>query len=177
MIILLATDQEYDLAKKYLDGHKIIKTGVGASNVIKVCSDLLIQFALSHKFEPVINVGFCGSNKLPKGTVTEVYRTFRFIDHTVGFVDYRNGWRLSDKGYDCYTNNDFVTEDDNEDQVLYDMELNYIAAFPLRLIGSVKIVSDNLCVNEYAECIHASTKETWREVRRKVEDIARRYEE
>ncbi len=177
MIILVATDQEYDLAKKYLDRYKIIKTGVGASNVIKVCSDLLIQFALCHKFEPVINVGFCGSNSLPKGTVTEVYRTFRFIDHTVGFVDYRNGWPISKTGHDCFTSNDFVTEDDSEEPVLYDMELNYIAAFPIRLIGSVKIVSDNLCVDEYAESIHTSTEETWGEVRKKVDEIVSRYEE
>lgn len=36
MIILVATDQEFELAKKYLGEYKIVQTGVGASNVIKV---------------------------------------------------------------------------------------------------------------------------------------------
>ena len=175
MTILVATDQEYELAKKHLGNYKVVKTGVGASNVIKACSNLLINFVRDKHYDAIINVGFCGSNDLPKGTVTEVFRTFRFIDHTVGFKDFRNGWILSKEGYDCYTSNDFVTEDDNPDSVLYDMELNYIAAFPFRLLGAVKIVSDNLNVDEYAESIHTSTEDIWSEVRRKVDEIARRY--
>lgn len=174
MIILVATDQEYELARKYLREYKIIKTGVGASNVIKKCSELLISFVRKGYYEPVINIGFCGSNKLPKGTVARVHRSFRLIDHTVGFKDYQNGMPLGAKGYDCYTSNDFVTEDDNEDQVLYDMELNYIVAFPFNVLGAIKIVSDNLSVDEYTESIHTSTEEIWAEVRKQVDQIMQR---
>lgn len=171
IVILVATDQEYELAKEYLSEFNIIKTGVGASNVIRACSQILIRL---QRPIHVINVGFCGSNTLPKGTVAPVYRTFRLIDHTVGFVDYRNGYPLTlpPDGYDCYTSNDFVTEDNEEPGALYDMELNYIAAFPFESIASVKIVSDNLCVDEYTESIHTSTEETWSKVHQLVKEIA-----
>lgn len=171
MIILVATDQEYELAKKYLGEYEIVKTGVGASNIIKRCSELLISFVRKGHYETIINVGFCGSNTLPKGTVTKVSRSYRYIDHTVGFVDYRNGCPLGKNGYDCYTSNDFVTEDDMDKPVLYDMELNYIVAFPFNVLGSIKIVSDNLSVDEYSESIHTSTDETWAKVRSLVDGI------
>lgn len=174
MIILVATDQEFELAKKYLGEYKIVQTGVGASNVIKKCSELLISFVRKKHYEPIINIGFSGSNTLPKGTVTKVRRSYRFIDHTVGFKDYRNGCPLGNKGYDCYTSNDFVTEDERDEPVLYDMELNYIAAFPFNVLGSIKIVSDNLDVDEYAESIHTSTDQIWAQVRSLVDGIMQR---
>ena len=100
MIILVATDQEFELAKKYLGEYKIVQTGVGASNVIKKCSELLISFVRKKHYEPIINIGFSGSNTLPKGTVTKVRRSYRFIDHTVGFKDYRTQMNPMSR---CYT--------------------------------------------------------------------------
>lgn len=169
MIILVATDQEFELASKYLHDYTIVQTGVGASNVIRTCAEL--QYFLD-----VINVGFAGSNFLPIGTVSRVSTTHRLIDHTVGFVDYRNGFSLcpDTDGYPCYTSNDFVVENTSDDPVLYDMELNYIAAFPFNLLGSIKIVSDNLCADTYAKSIHTSTEETWRKVRELVDAMCKK---
>ena len=56
------------------------------------------------------------------------------------------------------------------------MELNYIVAFPIDLIGAVKIVSDNLDVLEYETNIDTSTPEIWGEVRKLVDDLASKRE-
>lgn len=173
MIILVATQDEYALAKKYLPKYRIIRTGVGASNVIKRCSVLLEEFRTNGE-ESVCNLGFCGSNTLPKGTVVEVGRTFRLKNRNVEFEDYHNGLILSDSEHHCYTSNDFVTESNEPDGALYDMELNYIAAFPLPLVGSVKIVSDNLDVCEYETAVETSPREVWKRVAELVETIAQR---
>lgn len=172
IIILTATKEEYELACKFLSEYFIIKTGVGASNVIKTLS------TLSQREEPTyfINVGFCGSNKLPVGTVTSVSKSYRLMDGTVEFEDYRNGYDLTHTvGYDCYTSNSFVTKSTMDKPVIYDMELNYIAAFPIDLIGSVKIVSDNLDVIEYENTIDTSSLEIWRQVKGCIEMIARQH--
>lgn len=54
------------------------------------------------------------------------------------------------------------------------MELNYIVAFPFNVLGAIKIVSDNLDVDEYAESIHTSTDEIWAQVRSLVDGIMQR---
>lgn len=172
IFILTATKEEYELAKKYLPNYHVFKTGVGASNVIKTLSAMTQLYSDCHHF---INVGFCGSNKLPIGTVTKVSKSFRLVDKTVEFEDFRNGYEFNDfEGHDCYTSNSFVTESTSEAPVLYDMELNYMAAFPIDLIGSVKIVSDNLDVVEYETTMDSTSSELWAEVRKKVEEIARK---
>lgn len=173
MIILVATHEEYALAKKHLPGYRILRTGVGASNVIRACSALLEELK-GDKSEPICNVGFCGSNTLPKGKVVEVGRTFRLKNRNVEFEDYNNGLILSDSEHHCYTSNNFVTESNEPEGALYDMELNYIAAFPLHLVGSVKIVSDNLDVCEYENCVETSPADIWKQVRCLVEEIERR---
>lgn len=164
MKILVATDEEYALAKKYISGIEIIKTGVGASNVIKVCSNL------SYK-DNIINIGFCGSTNIPVGTVCRVNRSHRLMDDTVQFEDYRNGFELCTLGVPCYTSNSFVTHTFMEGSILFDMELNYIVAFPFRTLGAIKIVSDNLNVEEYAQNIVRSEEETWATVNKLIYKI------
>lgn len=173
MIILVATNQEFELARKHLRGYTIIQTGVGASNIIRTCADLTLYAGKQGITPNIINVGFAGSNSLPVGTVAKVSTSHRLIDHTVGFVDFHNGYRLcaDSDGYPCYTSNDFVIENTADDPVLYDMELNYIVAFPFNVYGSIKIVSDNLCTDTYAKSIHTSTEETWRTVRKFVDEM------
>ena len=172
IVILTATKEEYELAKKYLAGYRVVQTGVGASNVIHTLSQLIVTIPQAH----FINVGFSGSNKLPVGTVTKVSYSYRMVDENVKFQDFRNGFFLEYNGYQCYTNNSFVTESTSEVPVLYDMELNYIVAFPIDLIGAVKIVSDNLDVLEYETNIDTSTPEIWGEVRKLVDDLASKRE-
>ena len=161
MKILVATKQEYDLAKKYLPDFNIMRIGVGASNVIRACSTI-------DRHEKIVNIGFAGSNTLPKGIVTTVFRSFRQLEkHMTGVIeeDYRQGYILSDDGYDCYTSNSFVIESDCVNPVLYDMELNYIVAFPFEMLGAIKIVSDNLNLEQYETSVNNSEEEIWDRVK------------
>ncbi len=164
MIILVATDDELALAKKHLSEYEIIKIGVGAGNVIRSCSQLLLRPGI--EAERIINVGFCGSNSIPVGSIVKISQTYRLMDNVVEFTDWRNGYNLSEDGVPCYTSNSFVLKTDITAPCAFDMELNYIAAFPLPLVGAVKIVSDNLSLDKYEHSIRHSEAETWDEVRR-----------
>lgn len=167
MKILVATEDEVRLATKYLPGYEIVHMGVGANNVIKTCVGIPAE-------EKVITVGYCGSNCLKIGQVIEVSKTYRLLDKISGFTfdDYRNGYELSKEGYPCYTNNSFVVQTDIVEPCAFDMELNYIAAFPFQLLGAVKIVSDNLSLQKYEESIKKTEDDVWGEVRRIVDRIA-----
>lgn len=168
IVILTATKEEYRLVLENLKGYTVVRMGVGASNVIHTLTNLHFPVEQCH----FINVGFCGSNHLQVGTVAKVARTFRLKDETVEFEDYRNGEKLSEDGYDCYTSNSFVTKSTSDSPVLYDMELNYIAAFPYDLLGAVKIVSDNLDVIQYETTIDTTSVKVWSEVKKIVDEIA-----
>ena len=164
MKIIVATDEEYNLVRKYLPEFDVLQTGVGASNVIRNCCDL------SSKID-VINFGFVGSNNLKKGSVVTVSKTYRLLSSNVVFKDYRNGYVLSDTGYPCYTSNEFVTKTDIKEDCIFDMELNYIAAFNFNLLGAVKIVSDNLNVWEYEQSVNFDDKGIWDEVKKQLYQI------
>ena len=64
-MIVVATDEEYKLARKRFKNHLIIKTGVGGINVIR---------KLKHfpKWLKIINFGYVGSNNIPIGTELRV---------------------------------------------------------------------------------------------------------
>ncbi len=171
MIVLVATEDELRLARKHLRGMETLHTGVGASNVIRACSQLLLRPGIER--EKIVNVGFCGSNNIPIGKVVKVSKSWRLMDNVVEFEDYRNGHELSTDGVPCYTSNCFVLKTDITEPCAFDMELNYMAAFPLPLVGAVKIVSDNLCLDKYEESIKSSEDATWVEVR----EILREFDE
>lgn len=164
MKIIVATDEEYNLVRKYLPEFNVLQTGVGASNVINKCCDL------SSKVD-VINIGFCGSNNLKIGSVVTVSKTYRLLSNKVIFKDYRNGYVLSETGYPCYTSNEFVTKTDIKEDCIFDMELNYLAAFNFNLLGAVKIVSDNLNVLEYEHSVDVDEKSIWDEVKKQLYQI------
>lgn len=173
MKILVATEDELRLVHKYLPEYKAIKIGVGASNVIKNCSKLDLN-------ETYINIGFCGSNSLKIGQVIKVSKSYRLMDNVVEFEDFRNGDEISsnskyfsselvkidsNNAYPCYTSNSFVLKTDITEPCAFDMELNYIFAFPIKLLASIKIVSDNLCLEKYEESIKRNEDEIWDEVK------------
>ncbi len=169
MIILVATEDELRLAKRHLGDYGIVKTGVGAGNVIRTCSELLMHEGIQR--ERIVNVGFCGSNSIPVGSVVKISKTWRLMDNVVEFADWRNGLELAKDGVPCYTSNSFVLKTDIVEPCAFDMELNYMAAFPIPLVGAVKIVSDNLCLDKYEHSIRHSEDETWAEVRAIVGDM------
>ena len=170
-VILAAEKTEYDKCREMFPEMECIRTGVGAGNVIRTCS-------LLPEGTRVINIGYAGSNHLAVGTVAAVSDTFRLTDGTYKFEDYANPLHLSDSGLPCHTANSFVTATDIAEPSLFDMELNYIAAFTprLELLGSIKIVSDNLDVDVYINNSLRSSgiltdDKVWSRVRELAEDI------
>ena len=64
-MIVVATDEEYKIAKKRFKNKLIIKTGVGGTNVYR---------KLKHfpKWFKIINFGYVGSNTIPIGTEVKI---------------------------------------------------------------------------------------------------------
>lgn len=170
VVLLLAEEAEYNCAKKYLPGYQYLLVGVGASNVIKNCCKLSDDTI-------AVSVGYAGSNKLEIGVVTPVSESHRLMTGEYVFVDYNNPKKFNCKGgYPCYTSNSFVTESDKVEPVLFDMELNYEAAFPFNLIGSIKIVSDRLSIdvfrnNAIRETGILTNEATWSKVAIALEEL------
>lgn len=164
-VILAAEEAEYNKCKEMFPEADVVLMGVGAGNVIKTCSQL-------PEGTRIINIGYAGSNALEIGTICVVSDSHRLVNGKYFFTDHANPLHLCDDGYPCFTNNDFVTETDKTDATLFDMELNYIAAFSprLNLIASVKIVSDNLSVetfrnNALRESGILTSNDVWSKVR------------
>ena len=143
-VILAAEEAEFNKCRECFPDVECILTGVGAGNVIRTCSAL-------PEGTRVISIGYAGSNCLEIGTVTLVSDSYRLKNDSYVFDDYASPLHLSDTGYPDYTSNSFVTESDMTEPALFDMELNYIAAFTPRieLVAAIKIVSDNLSVEDF----------------------------
>lgn len=141
-MIVVATDEEYKLAKKRFKGQKITKTGVGGINVIK---------KLKHfpKWLKITNFGYAGSNVIPIGTEIRVDNCKLYHPN----VEYEEPVYKLDGDTTCYTSNDFVLETKIKEPVVFDMELAYILALGFKNVESIKIVSDNLSLKKYEETI------------------------
>ena len=149
-IIIVATKDEAKQVKK-LPNSKIIITGMGEFNVISTVSKLLLNKKITRK-DKVFNIGYCGSNISPIGTVHTVAVAASEIKSN--FVEYKE-IKLAKNGAKCYSSNNFVTETKNKG--IFDMELYTIAnIFPK--VKAIKIVSDSLSMKQY----HAvSVKDAW----------------
>lgn len=147
-LIVVATDEEKELAKKRFKGHKIIKTGVGALNVIQTLRKI-------PKWRKIINFGYVGSNNIPIGT--ELTVDYCGLWHPK--VEYEEKiYKLKNKHDNlyknvCFTSSDFVTECEIKEPCVFDMELAYICALGFKNVESIKIVSDNLSLKQYEENI------------------------
>ena len=174
IVILAAEETEYNKCREIFPEIECIRTGVGAGNIIKACCNL-------PKGTRIINIGYAGSNNIEIGKVFLVSDSFRYTDGNYEFEDHANPLHLSDEGLPCYTGNSFFTESDKAEPTLYDMELNYIASFSprLELIASVKIVSDNLSVDDFLnnakrESGVLTDDAVWVDVRQTVETLLSR---
>ena len=141
-MIVVATDEEYKLAKKRFKGKHVIKTGVGGINVIRKLKRL-------PKWLKITNYGYVGSNKIPVGTEIRVGECRLYHPNVI----YNEPEFTLDKEsvIKCFTSNDFVTETKIEKPCVFDMELAYICALGFKNVESIKIVSDNLSLNQYEE--------------------------
>jgi hypothetical protein len=139
-MIVVATEEEYKLAQQRFND-KIIKTGVGALNVINKLKDL-------DRNAPIINFGYVGSNNIKVGTEMQIAKSKLYHPN----VEYKEQeYKLESTGTTCYTSNDFVLNTDIKEPVVFDMELAYIMALGFKNVKSIKIVSDNLSLKEYEE--------------------------
>ena len=141
-MIVVATDEEYKLAKKRFKGHLIVKTGVGGINVVKKLKRL-------PKWLKITNFGYVGSNVLPIGTEIKVGESRLYHPNVI----YNEPEYTLDKEstIKCFTSNDFVLKTNIKKPCVFDMELAYILALGFKRVESIKIVSDNLSLKQYEE--------------------------
>ena len=145
-IIVVATDEEYKLAKERFKGHRIIQTGVGGINVYQTLKHV-------SRWRKITNFGYVGSNNIPVGTEVKIFEC-RLYHPTVEYLEpaYLLDCNLLDRNLvDCYTSSDFITKTEITEPCVFDMELAYICAMGFKRVESIKIVSDNLSLHEYEE--------------------------
>lgn len=136
-MIVVATDEEYKFAKRYFKN--VIKTGVGFGNVYRKLNHI-------KRTTPILNIGYAGSNNIPIGTICRVGESRNFHPN----VEFNEpNYKLKGGTYKCYTSNDFVLSTDIKEPVLFDMELYAIMSMGFKNVESIKIVSDNLSVEQY----------------------------
>lgn len=141
-MVVIATTDEVELAKKLTDGSPILITGIGALNVINALKDI-------PKDTPILNIGYAGSNKIAVGTVVDVGKVKMYHPN----VEFSNPEFNLGEGVTCFTSNDFVTETKVEEPCVFDMELAYIPALGFYNVKAVKVVSDNLNLHQYENTI------------------------
>lgn len=139
-MIVVATDEEYKLAKKRFKGQEIVKTGVGGINILNTLKE-------ADKGQKIINFGYVGSNVIPIGTEVRIGECRLYHPN----VEYEEPIYKLDGDITCYTSNDFVLETKIKEPVVFDMELAYILALGFKNVESIKIVSDNLSLSQYEE--------------------------
>lgn len=139
-MIVIAMPDELRLVQGHED-EIIACTGVGALNVIEALRGI-------PKDTPIYNVGYAGSNCIPKGTRCRI-GTVRMHHPTAEFID-----RVYQLPGDtaCFTSCDFVTHTAIQEPCVFDMELAYILALGFTNVTAEKIVSDNLSMEEFEEC-------------------------
>lgn len=147
MIVAVATKNEVDLIPEWLEreASKIVITGVGGMNAT-------MALAIEDRDQEIVNVGYCGSNLLPIGTMVSpdtVQLYHPSVDYFEEEVDLN--CQVNMDHVKCYTSSDFVTETDIAEPVIFDMELAFIASMGFKRVRAIKKVSDNLSVKEYEE--------------------------
>ena len=135
-MIVVATKEEKERFGSKTD--EVIMTGVGYGNVIQALADV-------PRDTPITNIGYAGSNTIPKGTVCAIGE----CRHYHPCVEYEESIYKLNGEYICYTSDDFVTHTDIEYPVIFDMELYAILSMGFTNVTAIKIVSDNLSIEEY----------------------------
>ena len=154
--IIVATDAEKEIIEEVIQArggekaYEIIQTGAGISNALDTLLDL------EHD-RSVLNFGYAGSNQLSRSGIYTV-KEVRHYHPNVDF-DREEPTLMLDlaPGIDeaiCYTSQDFVNDTLLKEPVLFDMELAIIARLCRgQQVVSIKVVSDNLSLDEYNEAI------------------------
>ena len=143
--LVVATKEELLLPEAVVAmerGLPVIITGVGGTNIIETLSLLPRDIKL-------LNVGYCGSDKFPKGKAVEVsYCRLYHPNCTFREKEYHVG--IGNTNTVCLTAGDFVQDGELPDNSVCDMELAYICALGFK-VRAVKYVSDGLDYKEYVD--------------------------
>ncbi len=129
--------------------YRLFIIGIGVANVIENMSKIIKNNDIKIN-DKIINIGYAGSKGIKVGEIVSISDCQRFNpSHTieekkVNLIPIKN-FKITS----CLTNDDFVEEDDEHNNIAYDMELFYIAKFFENPISSLKIISDNLDYKSY----------------------------
>lgn len=146
-MIIVATAAEEKIAKTMWPSERVLVTGVGGLNVIRALSGI-------DRGTEIINFGYAGSNVLPIGETVSVGKCKLYHPN----VEYAEPEFELEGDILCLTSNDFVTRASETQPVVFDMELAYILAMGFGNVRSIKIVSDNLSLQEYERQVEKCTK-------------------
>ena len=154
---LFAMEREADSFKKHCEGiapdGSIDVIGIGAEDMPWYKED-----------DVLVNIGYCGGYKIPKGTIVEpVYVMNAWTRDVIRMktMTYANVTPFPVEHRFCFTSEEFVTEPMTDCPSIYDMELFKIAEEHKGDVYALKIVSDNL--NE-EECENYNEEESWKRV-------------
>ena len=136
MIVVAMEEEKHLIPTK--PGEHCIVTGVGAVNIFRSLKDV-------PRDEPILNVGYAGSNRLPQGTVVQISKAALYHPN----AEYDEPVFELDGDVPCYTSCDFVTSTDIVEPCVFDMELAFILAMGFTDVQAVKVVSDMLDKEEY----------------------------
>ena len=146
MIVVIASENERKLVEELgFSDCPVIVTGIGGINVIKALKDVA-------RDEEIINIGYCGSNHLSIGEKVTIgqsvllHEVFKYEEEMCKTLDYPKSQVI------CYTSTDFVTQTKIEEPCVFDMELAFICAM-FDNVRAIKVVSDNLDLHTYTECV------------------------
>lgn len=140
-MVVVAMPEEKKLADLSKD-NTILVTGVGGINIIKALRDI-------DRNTHIHNVGYAGSNSIPKGTRVRIGRVQMYHPN----VEYAEPWFGLDGDVPCYTSCDFVLSTEIKEPCVFDMELAYILALGFTNVTAEKIISDNLNEEEFEQCL------------------------
>lgn len=135
-MIVVATEIEYKKFKS--TNEETIMTGVGYANVYKALANI-------PRDTPIINIGYAGSNNIPIGEVCLIGECRHYHPNVKYDEDV---YKLSGNCV-CFTSDDFVLSTDIKTPVVFDMELFAILSMGFTNVVAIKIVSDNLSIDEY----------------------------
>lgn len=145
MLVVIAEKEELKLVKELgFENEPVIITGVGAINVLHALKNI-------PKDEPIINIGYAGSNNIKIGTKVAV-STVKTLHEKATFTEQSKCCYVQTRNFDkvapCYTSTDFVTQTEIKEDCIFDMELAFICSL-FDKVWALKVVSDNLNKEEY----------------------------
>lgn len=158
-IITCATEEE----KKALIPERywcnVVITGIGFLDTIMKLRDEIHDGIDEYRPSFVINIGYAGAHKIPKGTVCRVDKCTAYREHDID-TGAMQLYQFDTKfpSYNCYSATDFIEHTNIDGPFLVDMELLAHSILKCTL-ASIKVVSDNMSMDDYDNALNDNYKE------------------